>query len=92
MRGFARGRFRDKDMVLSSIEYIYPIWQIINTQLFFDVGTVSHNVFKELNSDDLKYGYGVGFQLWNAEGVTSEFSVANSEDGIRFYLGINKSL
>lgn len=92
IRGFARGRFHDKDMVLSSIEYSYPIWQIINTQLFFDIGTVSHNVLKNFNKDDLKYGYGVGFQLWNAEGVTSEFSIAHSEDGIRFYLGINKSL
>lgn len=92
IRGFARGRFRDKDMVLGSVEYSYPIWTIINAQLFLDAGTVSHNVFKYFDISDLKYGYGVAFQLWNEEGVMSDFTIAHSEEGFRFYLGINKSL
>ena len=79
-------------MVLGSVEYSYPIWTIINAQLFLDAGTVSHDVFKYFDTSDLKYGYGVAFQLWNEEGVMSDFTIAHSEEGFRFYLGINKSL
>lgn len=92
VRGFARGRFRDKDMVLGSIEYRYPIWQIINTHLFVDGGTVANDIFKDFSVNDLKWGFGIGFQIWNMEGIISDFAIARSRDGTRFYLGLNTSL
>ncbi len=92
VRGFARGRFRDKDMVLGSMEYIYPIWQVINAQIFLDGGMVAQNIPDEFNLDRMKIGYGVGFQYWSIEEVVFDFNIARSEDGFRFYLGLNKSL
>lgn len=89
VRGFTRGRFRDKDMVLGSIEYIYPIWEKINAHLFFDTGTVASDIFKQFDTSRLKNGYGVGFSLWNEEGVLGDFAVAHSKEGFRFYLELN---
>jgi outer membrane protein assembly factor BamA len=79
-------------MVLGSVEYIYPIWEKINAYFFLDAGTVSNNIVDEFDVDNLKYGYGTGFLFWNAEEVITDFSVAHSRDGFRFYLELNVSL
>lgn len=92
IRGFARGRFRGKDMVLGSIEYIYPIWAKINAHLFFDTGTVASDMFKDFDTSNLKNGYGIGFSMWNNEEVLSDFTIAHSKEGFRFYLELNISL
>lgn len=92
IRGFTRGRFRDRDMVLGSLEYIYPIWERINAHLFFDTGTVSPNILKYFNTSNLKNGYGIGFSVWNNEGILGSLAVAHSRDGFRFYLDLNVSL
>lgn len=92
VRGFNRGRFRDNDMVLGSVEYIYPIWQKINAHLFFDSGTVASDMFKDFDSSNLKNGYGIGFSMWNYEEVLSDFTIAHSNEGFRFYLELNISL
>ncbi|MFZ0391039.1 MAG: BamA/TamA family outer membrane protein, partial [Calditrichia bacterium] len=89
VRGFTRGRFRDKDMILGSIEYRYPVWNIINTYFFLDEGTVANNIFKDLSAKNLKQGYGIGFQMWDAEGVLMDFTIARSREGMRFYLELN---
>jgi hypothetical protein len=92
IRGFTRGRFRDRDMILGSVEYIYPIWERINAHLFFDTGTVSPNILKYFDTAGLKNGYGIGFSVWDNEGILGNFATAHSSDGFRFYLDLNVSL
>ena len=92
IRGFTRGRFRDRDMVLGSLEYIYPIWEKMNAHLFFDTGTVASNIFRYFDTADLKNGYGIGFSVWDNEGILGNFTVAHSSDRFRFYLDLNVSL
>jgi outer membrane protein assembly factor BamA len=92
VRGFARGRFRDKDMVLGSIEYIYPIWEPVNAHLFWDMGTVASDIFKDFETSKLKNGYGIGFTAWDNEGTIGDFRIAYSTEGFRFYLDLNISL
>lgn len=89
IRGFATTRFRDRDVILASLEYRYPIWRRIDTVLFVDVGQVAHDIFSDISQDDLSFGYGVGFRLHNDEELVSSFMIGRSKDGFRFYFGLD---
>ena len=79
-------------MVLGSVEYRYPIWEILDTFLFVDVGQVANDIFKDFSKSDLQYGYGGGIQIWGANGVISSLTLGKSVDGFRFYFGLNREL
>ncbi len=89
IRGFSRGRFRDRDMVLASVEYHYPVWRMINAMLFVDVGHVADDVFNDLSRDNFEFGYGGGIQVWGSEKLTTTFFVGKSQDELRFYFNLN---
>ena len=89
IRGFSRGRFRDQDMVLASLEYRYPIWRVVDAMLFVDVGQVAHDIFNDLSQDNFEFGYGGGFRVWGDEGLITAFLIGKSRDGFRFYFTLN---
>lgn len=90
IRGFSRGRFRDRDMVLASVEYHYPVWRMANAMLFLDVGQVTHNIFSDISPDDLKFGYGGGIQIWGREKLITTLFAGKSRDELRFYFVLNQ--
>jgi outer membrane protein assembly factor BamA len=94
IRGFARGRFRDRDMLLGSLEYRYPVWRNWNERgmdliLFADTGQVANNIFEEAEMKNFKTGVGFGYRLWNLKGLVSTLYMAHSEDGWRIYFELN---
>ena len=89
IRGFSRGRFRDRDMVLASLEYRYPIRRRLDAMLFVDVGQVAFDIFSDLSTDDFEVGYGGGIRIWGAEGLVSMFVIGKSRDEFRIYFGLN---
>ena len=94
IRGFARGRFRDRDMALASVEYRYPIWQgrgdyRANFALFADVGQVSRDLVHGASLDDLQTGFGFGLRVWGKEGLAVTFEAARSDEGWRYYFVLN---
>lgn len=89
IRGFSRGRFRDRDMVLASLEYRYPIRRTIDAMLLVDVGQVAEDMFDDLSTNDFEVGYGGGIRLWGAEGLISSFVIGKSGGGFRLYFGLN---
>jgi len=87
LRGYLEDRFRDREALLASAEYRYPIHDMIAGALFVDVGHVAPDP-----------GNLVAFRRWNAGGgfglrvrtkddtlVTFDFAVG---DGARVYLTI----
>lgn len=92
VRGLVRSRYRQKDLVLGSIEYRYPIWTILVAFLFVDAGQVAGDIFKSFSSDKVIFGYGGGFQIWGNEGLVSSLTLGISKDGFRFYFGLNREL
>lgn len=91
IRGFQRGRFRDKDMVLVSAEYRYPVWQTtLDGMVFFDAGQVSPDIFNEYDSKNFKTGYGFGFNYWGKEGIALQIILSRSTEGFRFYFLLNQ--
>jgi len=92
VRGFDRGQFRDRDVVLGSLEYRYPVWRLLDAILFVDAGKVSSNIFKEFNFSDFHVGYGGGLRLWGEKGMIAKIEIAWSKNGVRFYFVLGKGI
>jgi len=92
IRGYSRGRFRDEDMVLGSLEYRYPILNrstSVDFSLFVDTGKVYKDLVNEFDTSDYHFGYGGGFRFYNPEGTFLQLLVGFSEDGYRCYVVLN---
>jgi hypothetical protein len=95
IRGFRRGRFRDLDMILGSIEYRYPVWYHTDIALFVDAGQVSRDIFNRISMGSFEVGYGLGIRLSGAEEMgtlISKLEIAKSREEIRFYFLLNPDL
>lgn len=92
IRGFNRGRFRDRHMVLCSMEYRFPLMKRDNFQLgldacyFIDVGQVSQNMFQEFSMKDFHVGFGGGFRLFSYNGHILQVLVSKSRERFRLYV------
>lgn len=89
IRGFDRGRFRDKDLLLASVEYRIPLWYSVDTALFFDAGQVSNNMFKNFRVENFQFGCGVGWRLWNSKDLIATLEFALSSERFRIYFELN---
>jgi len=90
IRGFERGRFRDRDMILGSLEYRYPVWiHGIDALFFIDAGKVSPNIFDDNSGNEFNVSYGTGFRIWTKEGLVSKLEIGWSDDGMRITFGLN---
>ena len=89
IRGFKRGRFRDRDMLLASVEYRYPIRKTstngIDFLFFADAGQVSPDLMREASMNAFQTGFGFGLRVWDEGGVVAKLEAAKSVDGWRFY-------
>ncbi|MEE9168452.1 MAG: BamA/TamA family outer membrane protein, partial [bacterium] len=86
IRGFPRGRFRDRDMLMASIEYRYPIWHYFDWILFVDGGQVSPDILNDVDLNDFSFTYGSGFLIRGNEDPVLHISVGVSKDQVRFYV------
>jgi hypothetical protein len=80
LRGYARGRFRDRWMTLASLEYRYPINDTLLGALFVDVGNVWRSL-DEVAPEDLRTGFGAGIELFARTATRGRVEVAFSPDG-----------
>ncbi|MCZ6765567.1 MAG: BamA/TamA family outer membrane protein [bacterium] len=86
IRGYTRGRFRDRDAIWTTVEYRYPIWRVLDGVFFTDFGYVSQDVFsKVFRIDDVIWSAGGGVRLWDMEGVRLRAELGYGEDGFRFH-------
>ena len=90
IRGFERGRFRDRDMILGTLEYRYPIWMLgIDALLFIDAGKVTPDIFNDNSGNNFNVSYGTGIRIWSLEGLISKLEIGWSDDGMRIHFGLN---
>lgn len=91
-RGFVEGRFRDKLLYGAQVEYRFPIyWRFAGT-VFSGIGDVSPNLssFQLLNMKNT-YGLGIRFIADTKEHIAIRLDIANSSQGINFYLNIKEA-
>ncbi|MBF0430961.1 MAG: BamA/TamA family outer membrane protein [Fibrobacteria bacterium] len=93
VRGYKRGRFRDRDRLMGTIEYRYPIWspswRVIEMVVFSDIGQVAHNIFTDLEAENFFFGYGFGLRMYTELGRVLNFEVGFSDERIRVYFALN---
>lgn len=91
LRGYRGGRFVDNDLTLASIEYRYPILEMIDAFLFVDEGRVFSNLSNDFKWHDWKYSYGGGIRLFGRDDVMLRTFYAKSKEDSRFYLEFGDS-
>lgn len=90
IRGFSRGRFRDRDLVMGSLEYRWPLTpNFLHALIFVDAGKVSRDIFENISEGDYEITYGLGLMGWNSEGILIRAELGISSDQIRFNLDFN---
>ncbi|MCB2202245.1 BamA/TamA family outer membrane protein [bacterium] len=85
LRGYRTVRLTDNDLALVTIEYRYPIYDMIDALVFFDEGRVFSDMGDEFTLKDWRYSAGIGLRVWNPEEVVVSAQVARSDDGWEFF-------
>jgi len=94
MRGYYLGRFRDKTMIASQVEYRMLPFSFLKrwgAALFLATANVSPSV-KEISFSDFKVAGGMGlrFLLFPKKDIFSRIDVAFTEEGNAFYIRIGE--
>jgi outer membrane protein assembly factor BamA len=90
MRGYYKGRYRDKNLAVFQMEYRMPVWWKFGLVGFGGVGEVADKI-RNFELRNFKYflGWGVRFALNPEEGVylRLDFGYAKNSSGIYFTAG-----
>jgi outer membrane protein assembly factor BamA len=86
IRGYAKGRYRDRNLLALQAEYRFPIWRRLGGCLFAGAGDVFDQV-GDLSWERLKFAGGPGLRYRvNDEGVNIRMDCGVSrQDGAAFY-------
>lgn len=83
IRGFDRGRYRDRQAVFGGVEYRWPVWHVIDGLAFVNAGQVGRSMTDDIDADLVRVSWGAGLRLWRDTGVASRLLVTRSDDGTR---------
>jgi hypothetical protein len=90
IRGFSRSRFRDRDLLLGSVEYRWPLTPyFLHALIFVDAGKVSGDIFDSITENNFEITYGIGILGWYQNGVLIRAEIGKSKDQFRFNLNFN---
>jgi hypothetical protein len=84
LRGYDRDRFRDRAMALGSAEYLFDLGRNWAAYLFTDAGRV-YPTLEDARLEDIRVGYGGGFQYFTEKSFVGRFNLASSIDGGIFF-------
>lgn len=89
LRGYTRGRFRDRDLLLAVLEYRYPIYHFFDFALFIDAGQVSPDLFQQFAWRHFSFGFGAGVRVITSERLLLNAQIGFSGERVRLYLELN---
>ena len=81
LRGFSSWRFRDRHSLLLQTELRVLITTFVDMALFYDAGKVASSR-SDLDFDDMKSDFGVGFRLHGPFVTPLRVELARSNEGI----------
>lgn len=88
IRGYNRGRFRDEDMALASLEYAIPLWYRIDSFLFMDAGQIAKDMEKDFSWKQVQLGFGGGIKVRDSQDVIAILQIGVSREIVRVYLDL----
>ncbi len=88
LRGYNTGRFSDKDLVLATLEYRFPVWRHpspietyqMDGRIFMDAGRVFSDIFDEFTLRHTKLSGGFGLRFSSKEDFVFRLDVAKSSE------------
>ncbi len=90
LRNVADFRFRDRNVLATTIEYRWEAFSGLDMALFSDFGSVAGRVSDlDLGQIDAAYGIGLRFNTYKAVFLRLDVA-AGSDDGIRTFLKFSK--
>jgi len=84
LRGYTLDRFRDKTTAVATVEYHYPIHELIAGSLFLDAGRAAPTYKSLFELDQWRVGGGVGLIIRSKTSVLFTLDVAYG-DGVNVY-------
>jgi hypothetical protein len=84
-RGYADFRFQDRHVMLLSGEYRWLPSRVLDMALFVDSGKVVAER-SDIDFNDLKTAYGIGFRIHGPTFTPFRFDVAHGSEGFRIHL------
>lgn len=89
MRGYYKGRYRDKHTVFFQIEYRTPVWKRIGAVVFAGMGEVMDKFSRfSLNGLRTSWGFGVRFNLIPEEHLNLRLDFGFGDDMSGFYITV----
>jgi outer membrane protein assembly factor BamA len=82
LRGYANDRFRDEGYFLATVEYRYPVFDILDGVVFYDTGQVFQR-YEDIDPAALHHDVGAGLRVYGRQGVAGRLEVAYSPEGVR---------
>jgi len=92
MRGIYENRYRDKTVLMSQLEFRFPIVWIIGGTAFGGLGQAGSS-YNEYKIDEFKYGFGAGLRLLIDEKTSSvlRFDISFRDGGHSIFIGFNEA-
>ena len=92
MRGYYRGRFRDKNMIILQLEYRLPVFRKIGLVGFLGYGDVADKL-DNFALEDFKYSAGFGFRylLSPEEKINVRFDFGFCKESFGFYIAVSEA-
>lgn len=92
MRGYYRGRFRDKNMIVLQMEYHLPLLRRFGIVGFLGIGDVAEKV-DNFVLKDFKYSGGFGFRylLSREEKINVRFDFGFCKESFGLYIALNEA-
>lgn len=84
LRGYPLYRFRDEKALFGTVEYHYPIHELLGGSLYVDVGEVAPRLEGLIREPDFKVGFGGGLIFRDKKRVIFTLDVAGGE-GVQIY-------
>ena len=81
LRGFTSWRFRDRHSLLLQAEWRVLVNSFMDTAIFYDAGKVTASR-SDLDLEDLKSDYGIGFRLHGPAATPLRIELAKSNEGL----------
>ena len=82
VRGYQRGRFRDRGSTFATVTYKFPVWTLLDAALFYETGRTFHAP-EDFTLRHWKGSYGGGLRVWVPEGILFEQNFIHSSEETR---------
>jgi surface antigen Omp85-like protein len=92
LRGYADYRFRDRNALLLSSEFRFPMMKIVDGAVFYDTGATAPTLGDALSMRTRHSDYGVGLRVHSPSRLLARLDIARGTEGTRIIASFSPSL